>query len=43
MGEGGEIPKGGRAGRARPLGIPWDLARGGGEIERCEIPGTPVH
>ena len=39
-GGGGEIPKGGgRAGRARPLGIwprgreiPRDLARGGGEI-----------
>ena len=29
MGEGGEILKGGRAGRARPLGIPWDLAQGG--------------
>ena len=42
MGEGGEIPKGGRAGRARPLGIPWDLAQGG-EIKGCEIPGTPVH
>ena len=37
-GGGGEIPKGGRAGRARSLGI-WP--RGGGEITGGEIPGTP--
>ena len=47
-GGGGEIPKGGRAGRARSLGIwptggvkiPGDLAPGGGEITGGEIPGT---
>ena len=33
----GEIPKGGRAGRARSLGI-WPR---GGEITGGEIPGTP--
>ena len=36
-GGGGEIPKGGRAGRARFLGI-WP---GGGEITGGQIPGTP--
>ena len=46
LGGGGEIPKGGRAGRARTLGIwprgddiPRDLATGG-EITGDEIPGT---
>ena len=36
-GRGGEIPKGGRAGRARSLGI-WPR---GARLQGGEIPGTP--